>query len=337
MANWYIIDNDGKKQLVKQHSAETAAELVCKTQDNELLSIRRTQILATLPSKPAYGRVFGVLVEPLLKIVEHYYFGEVRLYRNNKADLVKLKKAMDTVAKRLTNVKINLGKEMAMSAEFRHNVGKKAGMFAYRGGRDSSSGVVTVSLPEGSSQGAFDYVIAHESGHGVWFSRLTQEQRARWVALFARQAKLQNLDTAVIQEARKHFLSNLKSRQFETIADYRDMLADNEDYTEAFELALSNVLSTYRLKEQHLNSVLHSLSGSMFQACWPKSCQTSEFEIPVTEYGTKNPDELFAEAFTFWLFGNKLSERVDTLMAKTLGVAKPSAVKVEKLPEGFTA
>ena len=337
MANWYVIDNGGKKMLVKQHSSDTSAELVCKTQDNELLSIKRTQILATLPSKPAYGRVFGVLIEPLLKVVEHPYFGEVRLYRNNKGDLIKLKKAMDNVASRLSRVKINLGKEMDLSAEFRNNAGKKAGMFSYRGGKEGSSGTLLVSLPEGSSQGAFDYVVAHESGHGVWFGMLSQEQKARWVALFARQAKLQNLDPVVIQEARKHFMSNLKSHQFETVADYRSMVDDKDDYYEAFDLALGNVLSTYRLKEQHLNSVLHTLGGSMFQACWPKSCQTSEFEIPVTEYGTKNPDELFAEAFTFWLFGNKLNERVDTLMTKTIGATKLSAVKVEQLPEGLMA
>lgn len=337
MAKWHVIEHGNKKLLVKQHSSETDAELVVKTQDNELLSIRRTQILASMPSKPAYGRVFGVLVEPLLKVVEHPYFGEVRLYRNNKDDLAKLKRGMGTIAARLAKVKINLPEHMQLSSELRHNTGKKYGMFRGKLSNGEFSGLVTVCTPEGASQGIVDYVLAHECGHGVWWAILSWEQRARWISLFATQAKLQPIEPAKIQEVRKHFLGSLKRRQFEDIDGYRSMLEPDSVESEVFELALGNVLATYRLKPEYLDRIMASRGFAMFQACWPKSHQDSDFEIPVTEYGTKNPDEFFAEAFTYWLFGYKMNERVEKLMTACIGVPKPSASKLESLPEGVSA
>jgi hypothetical protein len=64
---------------------------------------------------------------------------------------------------------------------------------------------------------------------------------------------------------------------------------------------------------------------------WPeKDVDKNELNPIVSEYACKNPEELFAEAFSFSLVGKKLPKSVGKLLDKTLSYAKDRIKKIEE-------
>lgn len=325
----YVIGDDGKKKWLLQVSS-VADGRVFGTLDKDRAynpqsaEFTNKQIIATLGHNPPQGSVFGIHIEPFRRTLEHPDWGDVHWFVNmKKDDKLVLREALTRVAKLLKKRGLfHFVAEGNLNTEIYAPKGKWTGMYicAHRG--DVAADKMQLRPKAGIAN---DYTVAHESGHGVWFRLLDEKWRARWVRFYNKFCKEVEHDQELIGQLRDDFIKDEIP-----IKDFRSQL--DPDQTALFDLIIDAIKANHRLTTRHLDMLITNGYGEEFRDLWPESVEDTDFEIPVSDYGTTKPEELFAEAFAFWLLGRsipadpndeaskprKLPESVQKLMDKTI-------------------
>ena len=268
----------------------------------EELKFSSRDVACCLGKAPAFGSAFGVKIEPLVKIEPHQYWGEVHTYvrldegqtAEVGSELKKFRAALKE--KRVSGVKPIL--------ELRNPSGKMAGMYKYRPREEQD--VMIIRVQEDLAE--FQYVLAHEYGHGVWFRMMQRATRLKWIKLFHAYITMLEADESDLD----HLLDEVQSQQ--SVSSAQKSLEEHDQIL--LKECLRNVHRIHGLSKMHLEMMLEA--GDSIEEYWPQSIELSEKEIALTDYARKAPEELFAESFAFWFIGRKLPKRIQALMDTTL-------------------
>lgn len=269
-----------------------------------------SQIVAVLGHEPAHGTAYGCKVEPYRSTLVHPEWGNVHLFvKKTKADLKALRTGFDRVAAKLKRHGIfGFVAQGALETEVRPPSGKYSGMYKFSNkGGEPQDRMLLKPTPES----AFDRVIAHEAGHGVWFRLLNAKLQARWVNLYHSYMKLKQFEPHAIRKLRDQYIEDSLP-----VAEFRSGL--DEDASAMFDLLIGSVSSTTRLANKHLDLLAANGDLGVIHDSWPLHLEDSDHEIVVSEYASTSPEEFFAEAFCNWLLGVKLPKRVTKAIEKTV-------------------
>lgn len=273
-------------------------------------------ILCNLGKNPPYkGNALSISLERYYRTSDSD-FGEINWYfKPSKEERTLLTNALNLMYKKLDKINATSFLPLEDGVSVKLPRGKYTGMYTVRGARH---GMILMPKEADYSNSNLDYVIAHESGHGVWATSLSEKTQGMWTKLYHESVtvkKLPNTDKQVklilswIKDANKSgtYLSDLISQM-------------SEEQEEIFYALTEHVYTHHKLNLEDLDvlSSTHDLTATLF----PTEIYVSEIDAVITEYATKNVHEFFAEAFAFHISGKKLPNSVLPLMNYTLGTLK---------------
>lgn len=311
----YVIGNDGKKNWLLQVSSVNDKMVyghldVGRAYEPKQGEFLLSQIVAVLGTKPSPGSAYGVVIEPYLRTLAHEFWGNVHLHSwLKKEERTSLKKALTDVGKKLTRNKLDGFLDAGnLEVEVRPPKGKYTGMYYYRIKNGDNMDRMVLRPKMGVPM---DYVVAHESGHGVWYRLMTPQQQARWVKMYHSYTKMKAFEPHHIRKLRDDYIKDSVG-----IRDFRGQL--EEAQVLLFDNLIGSLCGNTRLTTRHLDLLAETGELETIKDVWPLHVEDSDFEIALTEYGTKNPEEFFAESFAYWLLGMKLPKRIAAAMEKTV-------------------
>ena len=301
--------------------------------DPKVIEVSPKSVLINLGDNPKVKKVDGVTVsDRYITSVVHPVWGDIHvLTRVSKEERGLLKGSLERTAKKIEKMKLTHLIEGTIT-EIRSKQGKWAGKYKHGHGENPAR---MIYAPEWAalSPKVMDYVILHEFGHRIRFAGVKSKKiRARWLRYYNRSVE----HTVVTTEDAKQLLKGLAKRR-------------DADYT--FNAALKEIAEEDEENKQHLKTlsrwfkqarhlsfrdmgVLWEAQDDSFESLWPDvDVDSSRLEPIVSEYATKNVEELFAESFAFFATGQKLPSKISELLEKSLAqieVGEPEAEETEE-------
>lgn len=276
--------------------------------NSEQVTVERSDIICVLGQHPIGGKVFGVdttniyrCSKPLPELYGwqlHYFCAPDKQVRKG------IDTAFKIVAKALTKQRLQALLDAHIYYRVKVLPGKATGMYVHNKDYDTLDidpfKCTITDLPE---------VIAHELGHHA-FTYLEPEQQAKWMKLYVRHIKPQ-----VYTKDQCEQLKNLVS----TLTDLDQAKSDvPEEDMQLFVRCLLFVRQRCHMSYKQLNRLFQVDAQSVLDQ-WPTQITVDDYEQLISQYATKNYNELFAESFAYYLLGKDLPKVVNTLMNKTFG------------------
>lgn len=294
--------------------------------EEDEITVHKKDVLVRLGPEPKPGKVYGVDVANIYrKSFTHDVWGPVHFFvKPDKEHLKMLKAGLDITAKRLDKLSLTdyMGK---FQTEIRAKKGKYAGMYTHH--KDEKS-VVWYAPECAAKQEDMNGVIYHEYGHVLRFNGLTRvKPRARWQRLFQH-----SIAPIVVP---KKFLDGLLDTLIEEANNGSDTALPKiiKEYVAEDDTNIAGVKALQRWMRQihHVSprdiEVLWAANDAdTLRSLWPKtSIDTSRLDPILTDYATKNVEELFAESFMFYALGKKIPSSIEKLLEKSLSEIKGNA------------
>lgn len=281
------------------------------TPEPEGYPVNADTLLCVLGPELMQGNVLGVKLEAFYREQDtplgsmHWYF------KPEKEARVALNKAIKKVHEALTN--INATSFLPVQIEVRRPKGKYAGFYHY----NEQKGDKLVMLPKSELwRNDLEYVVAHECGHGVWYRLLNDKQRAAWTKLYHESVKITQVTDKDLKRVLSHFEADEANGGY--ISTVRGQL--EEEDVPIYDAIVDYVLNYHHLGLEELDVLAQG--GYDLSEMWPTAAELTDVEPLVTDYGTLNVKELFAESFSIKLVGMKLPKKVDALMERTYAYLK---------------
>lgn len=285
------------------------------------VTLDKKQIKVNLGVSPMPGKAYGCDLDNLFKkTISHDFWGNVHFFVTLEDEYRKrLKKSLDRTAKIVEKLKLS-DYTKTFETEIRAKKGKYAGMFVPS--KDSERVHRIWYAPEHAGTDEFmDYVVLHELGHAIRHVGVrAHKMRNRWLRLYQRTiapvqisaATCETLltDMAEYDEQEKGFSSVFKQ------------LADEVGPRTA-KAILQWFKQTHKIGPRELEIMWRSSKTKDLEKYWPNvEVDTHDLKPVISEYATKNVEELFAETFAFYAQGKKLPEKFQDLMEESLSIAR---------------
>lgn len=309
----YIIVKSGKKfVLAFAHNPErnmAYIEDTLSSDEPQTIDYDEKSLVACLGKRPEVGKVFGVHVEPR-RFEKLHSIGNMVYYRR----LSKLEKK--AFAKSLDKI-VDIFKENGWETifpifriEIRNACGSYAGSYQYKV-KDAQAHDVMKLHPETFEDVNYNvYVLAHELGHALWFRRVSESFRARWLAVYNSYTEVNNARKKQLDEMLKALIaSQVSVREF-----MRDL--EEEDDKSLFREVLSYFKKIHKMSPEDVNLLLNHKSQVLGEI-WPTTASLSVSDHPISALGAKNVLEFFAEAIAYRLTGRQMPKKIESLMDKT--------------------
>lgn len=315
LQNDYVIGNDGKKNWLLQVSSVNDNMVYGHLDLNRAYSpspgeFMLSNIVANLGQRPPPGNAYGCLIEPFVKSSIHTDWGDIHWHVwMAKSERLALKKGLDNIASKLKSQKLfGFVSSGNLAIEVRPPKGQFAGMYHYKTVKGEAKDRMILKPKHDVDMG---YLVAHESGHGVWFRLMSSRMHARWIRLYHSYMKTTAYSPHDLRKLRDSYIEDSMS-----VKDFRSQLP--EEACIVFDSCISTLCSDTRISQRSLDILASNGMLDTIKEDWPLSMSDSDFDIALTEYGTKNPEEFFAEAFALHITGKQLPKRVNSVMQKTL-------------------
>lgn len=285
--------------------------------EEKMVSLK-TLVVANLGQAPAPGKYAGVDARDIYrKTLNHDAWGKIHFFVKPSKPLRKaLARSLDKTAEKLTKIGFeHLFNNVCNEVRAPH--GKYAGYYKH-GGKGKPNRLALCLKEEHAEQ--MDNVLYHECGHVIRFNYIKNPRlRAKWLWLF---------DTSVPTEKVKKFdrmFNSIEKAQPETLKEYAAQLED-EDHQRTLKTVVRYLRQVHRVSAKDVNVLLEAGKYDQLQELWP----TGEIDVSglapiVSDYATKNVEELFAESFAFYMTKKKLPKDVLHLLEKSLSYAKDVA------------
>jgi hypothetical protein len=291
--------------------------------DPQTFVIEGDDVLANMGPNPEPGSAYGVRVEPCVGSVDIKPWGRVYFLRRlEKSERGAIKKQLKITGRFIQ--KLGLDSILPMQIAVKPKSGRWAGKYLYRPTpEDVDSGQaandwmhlaphqINRNYNEEQIFGFLPYVILHEFGHGIWYRKMTYALKAKWIKLYTKSKKRHRAELRQIQRLGQNFIASKATvRMF--------MKEISEDEQEVFNEILSYISTYHGLETKHLDTLVIAQRGKLIRRYWPRRPLTLVDDNPfVTEYATKNVEELFAEAFSHY-YVKELREKVPANVRKLL-------------------
>lgn len=310
----YLVLNIGNKpMLAKCTSAkekEYKARLENKRTDDDkdaFVDFRLSDVMSNLGRRPKIGSVHGVKIEPLVsrEPSPSKMWQDIRVYQFlDETQKAALLAEVASVTKKLRQYGLGI---LRCELEVRQKSGKYSGYYKYRPKADTD---ILCIKPEENLEG-FQYVLAHESAHGVWSRMLQPKTRIAWIQMFHDYITLQE----VLEEELTAILDGVTSA-----TSIRDYLKDTPDDGPLIKDILKHIQRVHGLNKSHLELALNN--SESIEIYWPTAIELSSKETAISDYSMKSPEEFFAEAFAFHICGRKIPKKIQALLDSTLSTMK---------------
>lgn len=283
-----------------------------------------SQVIAVLGPKPASGTAYGQKIEPWKRTKVHDFWGNIHFFRDMEKDETKaLKLSLDHVANVLTKQKT--GFFVPLELEIRPAKGRWTGMYRYNGGGEEldqlqlmpKSFVDPGKIEVVKQKYYTDYLLLHESAHGIWFKGMNAKLKARWIEAYHATLLLAEAEAKDVHKLGKEFV---KARV--DIKSFKDEL--EEPQQKLFDSCVSWIKDYHNLSRDHLNILCDADEYSAIGKLWPnEKIMDNDFEIPLGDYAATKPEEFFAEAYSFHFAGKiQIPKNILALLQKTIDKVK---------------
>lgn len=283
-------------------------EETLQSDEPEVFEYDDKTLIACLGADPTIGTAFGVHIEPQRSETTHG-LGPIVYYRKMKKEEKKaFKYGLDKALEIFKEHKLD-GVLPIKRLEVRNKKGKYAGHYAIkRKGDDMQDKIVF--HPQFLEDAKYNtYMTLHELAHALWFRKMGDDFRARWLVSY-------NEHTHV-NKAKKSQLESMLKQLIESQATIREFQKDLEEEDKAlFREILVYLKRHHKLSPQDCNLLL-THNSQVLGEIWPTSASLSESDLPITAYAATSVEELFAEAVSHYLTGQKIPPKIDKLLQKT--------------------
>ncbi len=158
-----------------------------------------------------------------------------------------------------------------------------------------------------------DYVTFHEVGHNLWFRLFGDLDQVRWIKLYHNCVSLTKIKDQEINALK----AKLVDSEWESLADFLEELDEKEELI--WEEILEWIGSNHHLAKKHLECLVYRHDREALLDLFPTArLFHSQVEPLVSEYGSKNPEEFWAESFSYYMTGKSLPIQVKKLVIRTI-------------------
>ncbi len=310
-SEYVIVEMDKRKELILVTTAGEDSRGILEstrvTGENTVVDFDSTQVMSNLGARPKLGTSYGVKVEPFVKTFETD-LGDCDVYflpAHPKAFKEEVEEAAASMASLLKQWKVA---ELApVQLEMRYTKGTKTrGTFHALKGRGELDLIVCR-----HQDGLLPYLLTHEFGHSIWFRKLRNSIKAKWVRKYHTGAVIEEVDSKTCQGLMQDML------------DYEDMLpseytgALDEESAAAYERCLVWIEYNHGIRPRDLDILRLDEDVDKIEELWPKHVTVADMETLVTEYGMKDVEEFWAESLANYVVG-KLSDDLYEMVERTL-------------------
>lgn len=278
--------------------------------EEETLEYDNDTLLASLGTKPKLGQVaFGVKILPVIG-TRDLPIGKV-VHRRELTDLDKkaFTSAMKRTYKAMRSANLDIfpiGKITLLPKK-----GRYAGMYHYRRKGDEVYDSIDLHPESFEDRKYNEYVLYHEYAHAIWYKKLEQHVRAKWVQAFQKRIEPELHK----QRSMGAMLKELLEAQV-LVQDFRKEL--DEEGKQLFKEVLSHFKRYHRLDPKAMNLLLTEDSNK-FAELWPTRMTTiKNVKHDISEYASTSTEEFFAEAFAYHMTGRTLPKDVEKLLKYTV-------------------
>lgn len=276
--------------------------------------IEKDQVILDLGSKPHPGKVYGVDLEHLYLGKRNLpHLGEVGLfYKPKKKVLRNLNTAASVVRKRLK--KRNL--EALMDHNIYWHLQGKAKKYAGKYTRLNRQGTLTEIITfcvENYDASDYAYILTHELGHVMHYNYVKDDSKldAAWMALYTKSKEVKLVSKKDCEAVR-----DLVVNEDGTPSQAVKLL--DEEARKNFDQIIKQMKRLHNLGLKELDVLWFGNQLDKIRELWATVVPYSDEEPILNEYALKNYEELFAEAFAFYIGGVKLPKAIHRLMEKTV-------------------
>ena len=322
--NQYVVckEKEGKPFLARIEKVREDGVLVVPQKDvqyqRNVIEVDKKIIKAVLGENPVPGTVYGFDMHNLFrKTIEHDFWGSIHFFIHPDKDTMKLlKKGLDDCAKIIT--KLDLAHyATSFETEIRAKKGKYAGMYKHTTTEGKPNTVwYAPECAKGSAE-FMNYVILHEFGHALRFNGLkTNKMRNKWLRLYQRTIAQVKVEAKTL----KGILHDLADFDEEQESFKGALNGATQDAHPRIQKAITQWLKeTHKINPRELEIMWRASKLEDIQKYWPDHMiDTHDLKPKVSEYATKNVEELFAECFAFYAMGKKLPDVCTTLLEDSL-------------------
>lgn len=315
----YIIVMIGKKpKLCFAHSPKRNTayiEETMKLDEPQTVEYTAETLIANLGKDPAPGKAYGVDVQPHFGDYKTP-MGQMHVYRkmtDSEKDSVNI--AIKKMHKKVSEA--GLSKVFPFTRlEILNAKGKWAGSYTISFKSGTPEDMVRLHPKILDDQIYNQYIFAHEIGHGIWYKFVPEKIRAEWLEVYNNMTKVSKAKKSEMEDLCTSLVSSQQSvREFQ-----RDI---EEDEAALFKEALAYLKKHHKLSPEDVNVLLNQ-NSKMLASIWPTSASISSVSSLMGEYATVSVQEMFAEAFAYFMTGKDLQKTVRKLLEKTLKAAQAS-------------
>lgn len=278
--------------------------------EEETIEYDNDTLLAALGTKPKMGQTaFGVKIQPVLGSKD-LPIGRV-VYRRELTDLDKkaFTSAMKRTYKAMRDQRLDIfpiGKITLLPKK-----GRYAGMYYYRRKGDEVFDSIELHPDSFEDRKYNEYILYHEYAHAIWYKKLEQHVRAKWVKAFQKRIEPELHK----QRSMEAMLKELMEAQV-LVQDFRKELDD--EGKALFKEVLSHYKRYHRLDPKAMNLLLTEDSNK-FAELWPTRMTTiKNVKHDISEYASTSTEEFFAEAFAYHMTGRTLPKDITKLLNYTV-------------------
>ncbi len=270
------------------------------------VTFRRSDVMANLGQRPKFGTAYGSKVEVLRSKASHDWFGTIRVFasvldnEDLKAEFKKHLKSAEHLIRK------NRLPQLPIIFDIRHTSGKYAGYYKYRRGKLD---LLTIRLSETDIHKDYiHYVVTHEYAHGIWFRHVPATVKKKWIDLYHKATEIKK----VKKDELERLCSDLVAA--ESLAAFKKEI-DPED-RKLLAACFKQIKASHQLDVNHIQ-LLIGLEEDISDI-WPTYVELGNPELILSDYARKSPEELFAEAVSFWLTGKKLPKQIQNAVDRTM-------------------
>lgn len=312
---------------VNNNSVMVALQKDIQYQRN-VIEVEKKEIKVLLGENPMAGTVHGFDLHNLYrKTIEHDFWGPIHFFVTLEKPTMKILKAsLDKTAERVTKLGLE-GFVNCFQTEIRAKKGKFAGM--YRHSKSADKPHVVWYAPDWckNEPKQMDNVIFHEFGHVVRYNGvLTNKMRNKWLRLYQKTIAQVQVEPKTLR-AILHDLDDFNEEE----ESFKSALnGATQDQSPRVQKALTQWLKeTHKITGKELEIMWRSSKIKDIEKFWPDHMiDTHDLKPAITEYATKNVEELFAECFAFYCQKTKLPSVFEELMEESLSRARMESKNV---------
>lgn len=320
----YLLCKEDKNEFLARAMEDSTGDVAAYLEKNCHMPNQRTtltvpakQIVLNLGANPNPGKIYGLDVVNLYAgRKDHEDFGIINFFYRPKKDVTKdLWAALTKTAKILRKWGLEFLLDDLVWEVLRHHKEKYAGMY-YPARNEKTPARIQI-RPEIMPATEYVYVLLHELGHHLDIGFLNSKKlKAHWLKVYSTSIKVETIK----KETAVKLLTQLLEQE-DLPSDFKGQL-DEED-TLAFKWIIRTISSNNNLSIKDLDTLFEADMKDEIRKVWPQRTISHKELAPVlTEYATKNPKELFAEAFSLHLVGKKIPEGLVRLLEKSISHAK---------------